>query len=161
MHFTRHDETVSPFHNLCSYIWFDNLTISDHLETSRPVWIWRAKCSWCDLTDLRKWLHFHQAQVRACLQIVTHFVVQSDLIMTWPWRSKMPTQYQMVDGFEIYWKVVCSRISFWSLSFCFAHLSRQKMLYCGFWSTRTLLYFPLSVRLSVRSSQAWHLNFSQ
>ena len=95
-----------------------------------PVWIWLAQCSWCYLTDLRKWLHFHQAQVRACLQIVTHFVVQSDPIMTWPWRLKMPTQYQMVDVFESHWQVVCSKISFWWLSVYLAHLILSEIMIC-------------------------------
>ena len=33
----------------------------------------------------------------------------------------------------------------------------REMSNCGFWSTRTLLYFPLSSICP--SSQAWHLNF--
>ena len=75
MHLARHDEAVSPSHDLYSYIWFDNLTIRDHRETSRLVWIWLAQGTWCYLTDLRKWLHFHWAHLQARLQIVTHFLV--------------------------------------------------------------------------------------
>ena len=38
----------------------------------------------------------------------------------------------------------------------------QIIFYCGFWSTRKLLYFPLPVLLClfICSSQTWHLNFS-
>ena len=88
-------------------------------------------CTWCYLATWRKWLHFHRAQDRACMQIVTHFVVQSDPKMTWPWRLKMPTQYQMVGVFESYWQVVCSKISFWWLSFYLAHLISSEIMICA------------------------------
>ena len=40
-------------------------------------------------------------------------------------------------------------------------ISLCKTKYCGFWSNRTLPYFPLSSSSSVRPpSQAWHINFS-
>ena len=55
---------------------------------------------------------------------------------------------------EIYW-LPAQEIS---VQKCF----KAYYLNCGFWSNRTLLYFPLSVRpSSVRPSQAWHINFSR
>ena len=53
----------------------------------------------------------------------------------------------------LFFSNLLSSISFFLLSVC--SLLLRLHCYCGFWSNRTLLYFPLSsVRSSVRPSQA-------
>ena len=78
----------------------------------------------------------------------------------WKWKSSLSHSYFVVFFFRIFvvgfsaWESVC-----WHEST--RHIRNIKFRYCGFWSNRTLLYFPLSVRSFVRPSQVWHINFSR
>ena len=87
---------------------------------------------------------------RACLlQWLHKDISQQDLhkvATTFLQFIYLSTLFRLLDllDLDMYRWIICIYVSF----------------YCGFWSNRTLLYFPLSVlRSFVRLTQAWHINF--
>ena len=88
-----------------------------------------------------------------------------------PGKSRHDTAHQRLPNSPFQEKVIfCLCLCWWSYSTSSSDewssilaKSRKscawgyKDLFCGFWSSRILPYFPLSV---LRMSQAWHLNFS-
>ena len=107
------------------------------------------------------------ADVRPAAFLISSLINQSlahlfmiKLISSPPWPARFSI-FRLASICE-YFTGSCFLLNsaFLSLSKRVMQRSETKSGFCGFWSNRTLPYFPLS---SVRPppSQAWHINFSQ